>query len=93
MSKPLPVNTLVFDDGSHGYRYTDEQVMNHCADSWEYSQVPIAEHIEWNVTDDPADMTDDVSVSPALLGALWSKARAYDALMASGGCTGGCEAE
>jgi hypothetical protein len=56
--------------------------MNHCADSWEYSQVPIAEHIEWNVTEDPADMTDDVSVSPALLGALWSKARAYDALMA-----------
>jgi len=76
------LNTLVFDDGSHGYRYSDEQVMDHCADSWEYANAPVTDNIEWTVEDDPADMTDDVSVSPALLGALWSKARAYDKLLA-----------
>lgn len=69
-------------DGSTAYQYSGDAVDLALSGSWEASQADVDPGIEW-VIDDLGEEDDlDIAVSPALLAHLWSKARAYDRIMA-----------
>jgi hypothetical protein len=75
---------LVSDiDGSTAYQYSDAAVNKAISGSWQAAQTEVDPGIEWIVDDlDDGDLDTDISVSPALLAYLWSKAREYDRIMA-----------
>lgn len=67
-------------DGSRAYRYSDSDVSQAMAGSWEWANAE-APDMAW-VAEPDLDVEDDVIISGAVLDVLWSKAREYDRIMA-----------
>lgn len=89
-SGTYPLRELTSDiDGSQAFETTPEFRADAMAGSWDMATAEIDESIMWTC-DDLDDDDLDISITPDLLALLWTKARAYDRIMAVCGQCEGC---
>ena len=82
-SGTYPLEELVSDiDGTTAFRPTEEFSHSAMAGSWDMANADIDESIMWTCDDLDDDDDLDIAITPDLLAVLWSKARAYDRIMA-----------